>query len=145
MKKQILVILGIFIIILLFVTYLLYNYNKSIKQAQSFNKEYEQYYNKEILGIDLASLITKAMDYNQRSNIDKDDKNRYYIETEKSILIEIKFLEKEQTVKMEDILSQGIENFNKFYKSVNFKCTKIEYHEQNKQVKSLYFEQVEQT
>ena len=121
MKKQILVILGIFIIILLFVTYLLYNYNKSIQQAQSFNKQYEQYYDKTILGIDLASLINKSIDYNEKNNIDKDDKNRYYIQTENSISIEIKFLEKEQSVKMEDISLQGMENFNKYYKFANFK------------------------
>lgn len=142
MKRRILVILGIFIIILLFIAYLLYNYNKGIIQSQSFNKEYEQFYNKTILGIDLASLITKSMDYNERNNIDKDDKDRYYIETDNSILIEVKFSEKEKSVRMEDILNQGIENFNKYYKAANFKCTKIEYHEENKKVKSLYFEQV---
>lgn len=142
MKKKILVILGIFIIILIFVVYLLYNYNKGVEQAKSFNSQYEKYYNKTILGTDLATLLNKAMDYNQKSNIDKDDNDLYYIETNNSILIKIKFLEKEESIRMEDILAQDIKNFVKYYATNNFKCTNIEYHEENRQVKSLFFEQI---
>ena len=142
MKRRILVILGIFIIILIFVVSLLYNYDKEVKKAQGFNRQYELYYQKEILGTELATVLNKTMDYNERANVDKDDKNRYYIETEDSILIDIKFKEKEETVKMEDILQKDMENFIKYYATSNFKCTNIEYHEENKQVKSLYFEQI---
>ena len=142
MKRRILVILGIFIIILIFVVSLLYNYEKEVKKVQGFNRQYELYYQKEILGTELATVLNKTMDYNERANVDKDDKNRYYIETEDSILIDIKFKEKEETVKMEDILQKDMENFIKYYATSNFKCTNIEYHEENKQVKSLYFEQI---
>lgn len=142
MKKKLLVILGIFIIILLFVVYLLYNYKKDVIQKQSFNKQYEAYYNKTILGTDLATVLNKAMDYNEKSDIPKDSQERYYIETENSLFIEIKFSEKEENVRMEDILSREVETFISFYGAIQFKCTKIEYHESNKQVKSLYFEQV---
>ncbi len=142
MKKKLLVILGIFIIILLFTVYLLYNYKKDVIQMQSFNRQYEVYYEKTILGTDLATVLNKAMDCNKKNDIAKDEQNRYYIETEKSILIEIKFSESEKTFRMEDILLRDMENFINFYATASFKCTKIEYHEQNKQVKSLYFEQV---
>lgn len=142
MKKKLLVILGIFIIILLFTVYLLYNYKKDVIQMQSFNRQYEVYYEKTILGTDLATVLNKAMDWNKKNDIAKDEQNRYYIETEKSILIEIKFSESEKTFRMEDILLRDMENFINFYATASFKCTKIEYHEQNKQVKSLYFEQV---
>ena len=43
---------------------------------------------------------------------------------------------------MEDILLNDMENFIKYYAASSFKCIKIEYHDENKQVKSLYFEQV---
>jgi len=142
MKRKLLVILGIFIIILLFVVYLLYNYRKDIIQMQNFNRQYEVYYEKTILGTDLATVLNKAMDYNKKNNIAKDSKDRYYIETEKSLLIEIKFSEKDEAVKMEDILLKEVETFISFYGATSFKCTKIEYHKSNKQVKSLYFEQV---
>lgn len=142
MKKRILVILGIFIIILLFVVYLLYNYNRVAKQAQSFNNKYEQYYQKTILGVDLATILNTTDDYNYKNNIEKDSNEKYYIETENSVLIEVKFLEKDESVKMEDILSQDIKNFVKYYGALEFKCTNIEYHKENKQVKSLYFEQI---
>lgn len=142
MKKKLLVILGIFIIILLFTVYLLYNYKKDVIQMQSFNRQYEVYYEKTILGTDLATVLNKAMDWNKKNDIAKDEQDRYYIETEKSILIEIKFSESEKTFRMEDILLRDMENFINFYATASFKCTKIEYHEQNKQVKSLYFEQV---
>lgn len=142
MKKKLLVILGIFIIILLFVVYLLYNYKKDVIQAQNFNRQYEVYYEKIILGTDLVTVLNKAMDHNKKNNIAKDNENKYYEETEKSLLIEIKFSESEKTFKMEDILLRDMENFINFYATASFKCTKIEYHESNKQVKSLYFEQV---
>ena len=142
MKKKLLVILGIFIIILLFAVYLLYNYRKDVIQMQSFNRQYEVYYEKTILGTDLATVLNKAMDYNKKNDIAKDSKDRYYIETENSLLVEIKFSEKEEVVKMEDILSKEVETFISFYGAASFKCTKIEYHKSNKKVKSLYFEQV---
>lgn len=142
MKKRILVILGIFIIILLFVVYLLYNYNRVAKQAQSFNNKYEQYYQKTILGVDLATILNTTDDYNYKNNIQKDSNEKYYVETENSVLIQVKFLEKDEPVKMEDILSQDIKNFVKYYGSLEFKCTNIEYHKENEQVKSLYFEQI---
>ena len=142
MKKKILVILGIFIIILIFVVSLLYNYDKQVKKAQNFNSQYELYYEKTILGTDLATLLNKVADYNEKNGIDKDENNRYYLETDDSISVQVKFLEKEEPVKMEDILFQDMENFIKFYATSSFKCTKIEYHDENNQVKSLYFEQI---
>lgn len=142
MKKKLLVILGIFIIILLFTVYLLYNYRKDVIQMQSFNRQYEVYYEKTILGTDLATVLNKAMDYNKKNDILKDSNDRYYQETEKSLSITIKFLESEKTFRMEDILLGDMENFINNYASFSFKCTKIEYHESNKQVKSLYFEQI---
>lgn len=142
MKRKILVILGIFIIILIFVVTLLYNYDKAVKQTQNFNKQYEAYYEKTILGTDLATVLNKVMDHNKQNDIEKDENNKYYIETDKSIFINVKFLEKEESVKMEDILLQDMENFIKYYATASFKCTKIEYHEENKQVKSLFFEQI---
>lgn len=142
MKKKILVILGIFIIILIFVVSLLYNYDKQVKKAQNFNSQYELYYEKTILGTDFATLLNKVSDYNEKNGIDKDENNRYYLETDDSISVQVKFLEKEEPVKMEDILFQDMENFIKFYATSSFKCTKIEYHDENNQVKSLYFEQI---
>ena len=142
MKKKILVILGIFIIILIFVVSLLYNYDKQVKKAQNFNSQYELYYEKTILGTDFATLLNKVADYNEKNGIDKDENNRYYLETDNSIFVQVKFLEKEEPVKMEDILFQDMENFIKFYATSSFKCTKIEYHDENNQVKSLYFEQI---
>lgn len=141
MKKTILVILGIFIIILLFVVGLLYNYNKGIQQARYFNEQYSKYYQKTILGTELATVLNKTMDYNEKNNIGKDDNDRYFIENDKSIFIQVKFLEKEEPVKMEDILKQDMENFIKYYGALSFTCTGIKYHQENNQVKSLYFEQ----
>lgn len=142
MKKRIIVILGIFAIILIFTVSLLYNYSRLTKQAQAFNKQYELYYQKEVLGTELATVLNKVMDYNQKRDIEKDKNDRYFLETEDSIIVRVKFLEKEETVRMEDILLQNMENFIKYYATLSFKCTKIEYHSENKQVKSLFFEQI---
>ena len=145
MKKKLFVILGIFIIILLFVTYLLYNYDKSVRIAKEWNRQYESYYQKEILGNDLATLMNKAMNSNAKNEIQQDEKGHYIDDEQNSISIIISFIgldKKERKVKMEDILKQEMENFIRYYASFSFQCTKIEYHEKTKKVKSLYFEQI---
>ena len=142
MKKIIICILSIFLIIICIVGYSVYSKNENTAQISVDNKTYESYYNKEVLGTDIISIINKAIDSNEKNDI-KIGKDGNYIEDEKnSIRIEIKFKELDKVITMERINNVGIEKFWSNYGALSFKCTKIEYHEKTHRVKYMYFEEV---
>lgn len=142
MKKNLFVILGIFIIIIAILSYTYYNYKKVIILASKINKEYESYTENTIVGSKLMTLINKAIDQNEKNEIEKDSQNRYIENDKNSIKIEIKFLESDNTFSMEAISNLGADQFIKNYNSMTFKCTKKEYHEKTKYIKYLLFEQI---
>ncbi len=143
MKKFMIILLVLFIILTM-VVYSIYRYKSSILQAQKLNKEYEQYYNIEILGTQLISILNRTIDINHKNGIEKDS-NGYYVDNrDNSLHIYIKFAYKNNTkiLQMEDIEKSGSEAFIKVYSTANFKCTDIKHHEKTHNVKSLTFEEI---
>lgn len=142
MKKIIICILTIFLAIICIISYSIYQKNENIAQTKVDNKTYESYYNKEVLGTDIISIINKAIDNNEKNEIKK-DKNGDYIEDENySIKIDIKFQELDKVITMERINEVGLQQFWSNYGALTFKCTKIEYHSKSNRVKYMYFEEV---
>lgn len=142
MKKILICILSIFLVIICIVGYSVYTKNENTAQISVDNKTYESYYNKEVLGTDIISIINKATDSNEKNEV-KFGKDGNYIENDKnSIRIEIKFQELDKVITMERINSVGIEKFWSNYGALSFKCTKIEYHEKTHRVKYMYFEEI---
>ena len=78
MKKFIIILLILFIALAVGV-YSVYSYRSRIIEAQKLNKEYEQYYNIEILGTELISIINRTSDINHKNNIEKDT-DGYYVD-----------------------------------------------------------------
>lgn len=142
MKKNLFVILGIFLIIIAILVYFYYNTLKIAIISQNINKEYEQYTENDILGSTLMTLINKASNQNEKNAIAKDEKNCYIENDTNSIKIEVKFLESDKTFSMEAITSLGAEQFIKNYNAMTFKCTKKEYHQKTKAIKYMLFEQI---
>jgi len=142
MKKNLFVILGIFIIIIAILSCIYYNYQKTIILANQTNKEYESYTQDSIVGSYLMTLINKAINQNEKNQLQKDSKNYYIENSQNSIIIEIKFLESDKIYRMEAISALGSESFIKNYRSMKFQCTKKEYHEKTKQIKYMLFEQI---
>lgn len=143
MKKNLTIILIIFVIILAFASYYVYNTRRIASITENFNKVYESFYNKEIIGTTLISIINKAIDNNEENGVEKIKDSTLYEENEtNSIIITVKFLEKEDSVRMENIAEQKTETFVKFFATAYFKCTNIEYHSKTKQIKSMHFEQI---
>lgn len=141
MKKNLFVILGIFLIIIAILSFTYYNYKKMAIISQKINMEYEIYTKNEIVGSTVMTLINKATDQNEKNNIDKDQKGHYIENEENSIKIEIKFKESEKIYEMESISKLGYEEFVKNYSNINFICTKKEYHAKTNQIKYLLLEQ----
>lgn len=142
MKKILICILSIFLIIICIVGYSVYSKNENTAQIGVDNKTYESYYNKEVLGTDIISIINKATDSNKKNDIKIGEDGNYIDNGKNSIRIEIKFLELDKVITMERINNVGIEKFWSNYGALSFKCTKIEYHEKTHRVKYMYFEEV---
>ena len=79
MKKTFLILLLILLFIIFSVIGLIFEKQNEQKRVSKQNKQYEDYLNKEVKGTDIATLINKIIDQNEKNNIQKDEKG-YYID-----------------------------------------------------------------
>ena len=141
MKKRLIFISCLIIIVLIFIVVKYNNYKGQKMKIQEFNIEYEQYLNKEIYGTEVATVINKAIDNNERNNVEKNEEG-YYIENDKdSVTVDVKITDNDTLYKMETFYDNEIVRFVQNYNYILFKCTKIDYNSSGK-VKYLFFEQV---
>jgi len=142
MKKNLLTIFVIFLVIMaiLFMKYI--SIRKKNQEIQKFNYGYEFYNRDNLRGLDITTVINKAIDNNERNKVKKDE-NGYYIEDDNSIKIEIKMIINGKTYPMERIKEIGIDNFTEFFGEVHFNCTKVEYHQDTKKISKMTFESIE--
>ena len=140
MEKISIVIIAIIIIVAVVgVKYISYENAQSLIKQE--NKEFEQYQDKELNGLDVATVINKATDKNTKNNISKDEKGNFIQNDENSIEVEIYMSDNDITYKMESIFNAGTEQFVQYYSNINFKCSKIEYHKKTGRIKYILFEQ----
>jgi len=142
MKKTLLTIFTIVIIVVTIICVNYHSYQIEYKGIVKENEEFAQYKDKEIYGIELGTLINKAIDKNVKNKVEKDGKNFFIPNDANSIEIEIYIVDSEQTYKMEAFYNTGLEQFIQYYGDINFKCSKIEYHNKTKRIKYLLFEQI---
>lgn len=148
MKKQFIFLIVIVLVIVIIISVNILQKRKEEMTLQSFNAEYEQYLNKEIYGIDIATLINKAIDNNKKNNVEKDEKGFYIDNEQDSILIDIVMITNEEkqettTYKMETIEKVGILAFLSNFNLTTFKGSNVEYHEQTGKISKITFEQLE--
>ena len=150
MKKILIIIVTIVLIILIIITHKYYNYKRINSEIKQFNLQYETYYEQEIYGTEIATVINKAMDNNEKNKVEKQEVEnkgiRYYFyvpNDENSIKIDIKILDNDTTYQMESLYQGEITQFVQNYNYIKFKCTKIEYNSAKK-VSYLLFEQIAQ-
>ena len=145
MKNKILIILLIFFIVLIISVYAVYNYRASVIESQKINNEYQKYYNIQVLGNELITIINKTIDINEKYGTEKSEDGQYIENDTSSIKLYIEFRYKEdyKKVTMEDISKSGIENFMKVYGAASFKCTELTYHEKSKNIKSVTFTEIQ--
>ena len=142
MKRNIIFIVAIFLVVIAIITYSFYNIKRAEKESSQNNRAYQSFYNQEVLGTDVISIINKAIDSNEKNAVDKDEKGHYIDNNKNSIIIEIKFKEQEQIIKMEAIEESEEQKFLILFGATSFKCTKIEYHQNTNNVKYMFFEQI---
>lgn len=143
MKQSLLLLLALIFIIIALVCYNLIDIQTQENNIKKENLEYEQYLDKEVLGTEVATLISKVIDQNEKNSIPKDE-NGLYIENDlNSIRIDLKMITVNKTYPMEEIYNKKIVNFVQNFNIIKFKCTKIEYHKKTNKVAKLIFEELE--
>ncbi len=143
MKSSVLFIFAIFFIIICIVSFTLINMQIQKNELANWNKTYEYYLNKEIPGTEIATLIGKVTNQNEKNNVKK-DKNGYYIDNGKnSIKLDLKMITIEKTYPMEEIYNNEIAKFVQNFNFINFKCTSIEYHKTTGKISKLVFEELQ--
>ena len=140
--KKIFIFLAIVIIVVAIIGVRYYSYKVDYNTTLKENAEYEQYKDKEIYGLDLASMINKTVDKNLKNKIEKSEDGNFIQNDENSIEIEIYILDNEKTYKMETFYNKVTEQFVQYYGNIKFKCSKIEYHKNTGKIKYLLFEQI---
>ena len=141
MKKVVIIITVLLICILFSFSYTYYTYQKNRKELASINRGYEAYYEKQISGTDLATVINKVTDNNTKNQVAKDEKGKYIENDSDSIKLDIYISQNDTKYSVEQIYALGTERFVQSFGTAKFKCTKIEYHDKSKRVKYLLFEQ----
>lgn len=142
MKKYVLIIVTIVVAVVPAVAYKIYDYRVTQNEAANNNKTYNSFYEQEVLGTDVATLINKAIDSNEKNSVEKAEDGTYIDNGTNSINIDIKFKDLEETISMERIDELDSVRFVQNFGGFNFKCTKIEYHDKTGNVKYMYFEQM---
>ena len=129
MKKNFFLIILIFIIIFAFFSAKYLEYKADVRQIKEDNLDFEFYLGKEVYGNEVSTLINRAVDYNEKNNVKKNENNVYIQNDMNSIEIEITTidLEKEMTYNMESFYNAGMEKFYTLYNSILFECVKIDY------------------
>lgn len=143
MKQSLLIILAIIFIVICIISATIINIQSENKVIKNQNREYEKYLNKEILGTEVATLISKVVDQNEKNNVQKDEKGYYIDNNQNSIKIDLKMTTIDNTYPMEEIYNNKITNFVQNFNLIKFKCTSIEYHKETGKISKLIFEELE--
>ena len=143
MKKQLLIIITIFVVVLGLTYGLLISKRNENAKIKRNNKYYENYLNKEILGTELATIMGKAIEQNLTNNVQKDAKGLFIENEENSIKIDLKMITIDKTYPMEVIYNNDITLFVQNFNLISFKCTNIEYHKKTGLISKITFEQIE--
>lgn len=108
----------------------------------SFNLKYEEYNKRNLNGLDIVTVINRAISNNEQKFVEKDSKGYYNLEDDDNIEIYVKLAKDKDAYKMERIADMGLDSFVQYFGDAGFECTDITYHE-NGFVSSMTFETTE--
>lgn len=117
-------------------------YQNKRNEVGRFNKQFEIYQEKEIYGAELATIINKVINENEKNNVSKSETGKYIENNETSVKLEVHIKDNDTTYLAENFYKLGTAQFVENFNTEKFKCTNIEYHNKSKRVKSLFFEQI---
>ena len=143
MKKTIIVLICIFIAIIIS----LYTYYQSTQSAlqgvKKFNYQFEQYFDKEIYGADVVTIMSKAIDNNNKYDIARNEENKFIEDNKYCLKVMIKFKDVDQTFDMESIEKAGIEGFMQNFSKSTFKVIEYDYNEDSKRIGKIVIKEIQ--
>ena len=93
MMKKLIIFFSVVIIIVCMISYI-YILNKSNEHiTMQQNQLFESYYQRQVYGAEIATVINKAMNSNYKNNVEKDNNNLYIENSTNSIKINIKMID----------------------------------------------------
>jgi len=117
---------------------------KKIEQVQKFNQEYEAYNKKELRGVELITIINKAINYNEKN---PDGKIAIEVTMGEKVVFDglefgakYNFTEDSLSVYMD--LRADTNRFKIFKEQRFFKCTSIEYKNRDGIISKMTFEEI---
>ena len=140
MKKILFMMLILVSIIVIIFSINYKNLQKKKEEVKNFNLIYENYNKDDLNGLDITTLINKAVSNNEKYSISKNSEGLYILDDEYSIEIYIKMIINDTTYQMEKINKVGINSFISYFGEVSFKCTNVTYHEKTGRIASMTFE-----
>lgn len=125
MKKTIIFILIVFIVAMIVIYMNVLERQTQLKEARTFNAEYEVYQNKDILyGTDVVTIINKAMNHNEKSGVTKDEKGYYIDDGKNTIKVDLYMAMNDTSYQMETIAKVGVTQFISNFNLVEFRCAR---------------------
>ena len=140
--KKIVLFFAMIIIVVCGVSNIFLNYKANYNTSKKANLEFENYLNVEVSGTDLVTVMNRAIDNNEKNEVEKNTKGIYKDNEKNSMSIEVKITDNDTIYQMETFDKSGMQKFLANYGSIKFKCTSIEYHQSTKKVKYMLFEQI---
>ena len=101
----------LFSIILIIVALVTINYKEFKREKNSviaYNLEFEKNLQKEILGLDLTTIINKVINNNEKNNVEIGQDKRYINNGTNSINVDIWMTDTEETYPMEMLYNGGL-------------------------------------
>ena len=143
MKKTIIVLFCIFIAIIISL-YTYYQSTQSVLQGvKKFNYQFEQYFDKEIYGADVVTIMSKAIDNNNQYNIARDEENKFVEDNKNCLKVMIRFKDVDKKFDMESIEKAGIEGFMQNFSKSTFKIIEYKYNEESKRIGKIVIEEIQ--
>ena len=140
MKKIFAVILLVMIIIVTLIVAKYKELQQKKQEIDKFNLIYENYNKDNLNGLDITTLINKAISNNEKYAIPKDEEGLYVLDDEYSVEIYVTMIINNTTYRMERIDNLGMNSFVAYFGQISFKCTDVKYHEKTARIASMTFE-----
>ena len=140
MKKTIAILLLIFLVIVICIFYKINQIKVEKEEIALYNSEFEEYNKNDLNGIDITTIINKAINKNESNSVEKNEDGLYIDNGKDSIKIDITLINNNVTYPMEAINELGMSSFTAYFAEVKFNCKEIKYHESTGKISYMLFE-----
>lgn len=142
MKKTLFIFVAILIVLLSTIFLKINDKMATENDVKKFNLYYTEHLNKNFFGSEVATIISKSIDNNEKYNISKDENDMYISDNAYSVKIYINIVGSKKIYEMETINKVGITQFISNFNTLEFTCVKINYHDSTKRVSEVYISEV---